>query len=67
MTSDRRKELVMCQILALFDFIEIEDQSAAFAEMAPKISRTLFSRSKPTVERRDTDRIQVVPRDEAQR
>ena len=53
MTKDYRKERVMVMVLELFDFIDEEDRSAAFAEMAPKLSRALF-RGKPYVLTSDT-------------
>jgi len=62
MTSARRKELVAAQILQLFEFIELEDRSNAFAEMAPKISRALFEQSRTTIQKSDTQPNMEAPK-----
>jgi len=54
MSPERRRELVAAQIIQLFEFIEIEDRSNAFAEMAPKISRALFEQSRTVIQKSDT-------------
>lgn len=51
MTEQRAKEVIMAIILSAFDMLPVDKRSAAFAEMAPKISTALFKRdTQPAIE-----------------